>query len=709
MKYNFDRGDIIRRFGKYNTAQILELMDILDLHMAPEAMLRCASYFGSTERRDPTVEELKMLDRLSGISMGEEGVLLSELYTRDPFCAKTYADMMNKRRELRAETDTPISVGEAMRLATAYLERIGRLSPLDKKQFTINQSCALTENTAGLQDTPISLLASDANGASSVHEGDVFLLLHRGNLPFWKYDSLITPLLSSRGVCESAKAVLTVTKEGLFPLLLRRFKGVCYDLSALSASVHSESVENLIEKYSGYPVLVIPKEDAERVCAQARRMGLRPIVFAAATKEARTTFRYSNGKVVSFETDFLRAILSRNLAVARLPSEDKDACGKITHAPTGFHSCRYLDIAPSQRIQLNHEESISAACGKLNFSPYRTALQTALTSILSNTAAGGSLEDEKIAFALRLPSSEMDENRIGQILSAILGIYRIQCELAIPAAASEILSDDTLTEPELCVFSISPVPTLPSEFTQYGSALYCVSPITDEDGLPDFDALRKMIRELAEFCKQGVIRSVRVLCNERITDAVEAMETDTLSFHLTDGAALTGEEIPLAILIESAEKLPYATIGYVTARENAAAEAPSIPIPLFEEALNRGDCYEILILSEQTDVDAFNLSRILGSRGANCINLFDTTPNGIVARAMMSAQLVILCGEYAPEDSEQISFASRVLHEAGGLILRLGSDAKSSPDLADFTLSDGISSDLLAQISLQSQNLKSFS
>jgi hypothetical protein len=76
---------------------------------------------------------------------------------------------------------------------------------------------------------------------------------------------------------------------------------------------------------------------------------------------------------------------------------------------------------------------------------------------------------------------------------------------------------------------------------------------------------------------------------------------------------------------------------------------------------------------------------------------------------MMSAQLVILCGEYAPEDSEQISFAARVLHEAGGRILRVGSDAKSSTDLADLTLSDGISSDLLAQISLQSQNLKSFS
>ena len=709
MKYDFDCGNYVRRFSKYNIAQMAELREVLDLQMTPAMMLLCASYFGSIEKRDPSVEELKMLARLSTIPMGDEEVLLSELYTNDAFCADTYADMMNKRRELRANTDTPISVGEAMNLATAYLKRIGRVSPLDKQVITLNQSSALTEHAAGISGAPVSVSVNNAESTSMVGEGDVFLLIHRGDLPFWKYDSLIEPFLSSRDVCESVKTVLTVPKEGLLPLLMRRFDGVCYHLRALAPSIHSETIENLIGKYSGYRVLAVAHEDADRVAVLARRMGLKPIVFAAATKEARTTFLYTNSKTISYETEFLRTIIAKDLATAKLPNETTDACGEITHTPTGFHSCRYLDHALDQRIQLTNGESVASAYGKLSVSPYRTALQTALTAILSNTVAGGSLEDEKIAFSLCAPSADMDENRMGQILSAILGIYRIQCELAIPAAASEFLTDDSLSEPELCVFSISPSQTISSEFTHQGASLYCISPVMNENGLPDFDALRNMIRELADYCRQGVIRSVRVLCDERITDAVEAMETDSLSFRLTDGMAITGTKIPMAILMESTEKLPYKAIGYVTARENETTKSPAIQIPTFEETLNRGDCYEILILSKQTDSDAINLARILGSRGANCINLFDTTPNGVVCKAMMTAQLVILCGEYTPESSEQISFATRVLHEAGGRILRVGCNQKSSTEIADFTLPSGLSSDLLAQISLQSENLKSFS
>ena len=252
MNYEFDGGNYVRRFRKYNVVQMMELKDLLDLQMAPSELSRCASYFGSTEKRDPTVEELKILDRISTLSMGNENLHLTELYTNDTFCADTYADMMNKRRELCADTETPISVGEAMNLATAYLGRIGKRTSPDGHTITLNHSSALTERAIGITGASVSLSVDDAE----VGEGDVFLLIHRGNLPFWKYNSLIDPLLSSREVCESAKAVLTVPQEGLLPLLLRRFEGVCYHLRALAPSVHAETIEHLIGKYSGYRVLL---------------------------------------------------------------------------------------------------------------------------------------------------------------------------------------------------------------------------------------------------------------------------------------------------------------------------------------------------------------------------------------------------------------------------------------------------------------------
>jgi len=709
MNQASNKGGYVRRFSRYNDAQMQKLKETLRMQMSSEQLGLCAAYFESVEGRDPSVEELMMLDLLAQIPGGIAEITLSELYTNDPNCADTYADMMSKRRELLSDTETPISVGEAMELASAYLERIGKPAQIDGKCVTLGDACPLTENIVGISDASVSVIARDAANAPIIREGNVFMLFHRGSMPFWKYDSLIEPLLSSQEVCESAKFMFTVPKEGLLPMLSRCFDGICYDLRALSPNGSSETVRQLLGKFSGYRVVVLSRENAERVASLARRMEFRPIIFAAAPQEMRTTFLYSDKKF-SFETKLLRALRAKQSAIAKLPDETKDFLGEITHTPFGLYSSRYLDMpSVNQRIKTQNGVSVASACGKLNASPYRTALKTALTAILSNAVAGCSETDSRIAFSLRCPSCDNDEMRIGQILSAILGVYRLQCELAIPAAASEIVTNDSVSEPELCVFSISPSQTLPSEFVRSGASLYCVAPIVNEDGLPDFDALRKMIRELASFCSQGYVESVRVLCNERITDAVQLMETDKLTCRLTDGAALSGAELPLAILLETSAKLPYKVIGQVTDRAVTEVPSSSVQIPAFESTLNRGDSYEILILSKQNDVDAINLSRILNSRGARCANLFDTTPDGIVARAIMRAQLVILCGEYPTCVDEQISFAVRVLHEAGGSILRVGNQRKLSCDIADFVLPRGISEDILSQIAAQSERIKSFS
>ena len=706
MNHEFDYLDTIRRFGKYNEAQIMQLKEMLQLQMTPEQIYRCSRYYGATEKRDPSVEELKMLDRLSSLSLGADDILLTELLTNDSICASTYADMMNKRRELLNDTETPISLGEAAGLATAYLERIGKADKPCEAVVAINQSCVLTENAIGCSDAPVSVTVNNAKNAAKICEGDVFMLIHRGNMPFWKYDSLIAPLLSSNTVYKFAKTVLTVPKEGLLPLLTSRFDGVRYDLGALSPSVHSKTIERLIGKFSGYYVLVIPQKNKEQVASQARRMGFYPIVFATATKAPRTTFLYPDfhglSYEISYDTKFLRSLTTKKTISAKLPNEETDALGEITHTSIGLQSCRYLDSEESgQIVQLQNGVSGASARAKLDVSPFRTALLTALTTIFSTATTGCADANNRIALSLSVPSFDIDENRMGQILSAILGIYRLQCELAIPAAATEILTDDTLAEPELCVFSLSSEKALPSKFVERGSKLYCVSPVMDQNGLPNFDTLRRMIQDLSECCKQGSVKSVRVLCNERITDAVQAMETDPLTFHLTNGAALVGERIPLAIILESDDTLPFTAIGTVTERENWKNDECSLRLPVLSETLNRGDFYEVLILSNQTDVDALNLVRILTHKGAHCTHLFESTPNNIVARAMMGAQLVILCGDCTPAPNEQTSFALRVLHEAGGIVLRVGDCTEITPDMVDFTLKEGISVEILSQISVQ--------
>ena len=697
--------NIIRRFGTYAKSQLIKLKEELGLQIPLDGLRFCADYFRSA-KRDPSVDELRFLNAISTLPPSPDRVLISELHTNDPAMAETYSDMMNKRGELSPNAAQPPSVAELFHLATAYMDRIGVSHGLENVEAEFYPTEAIGINTVGASNskTVLSLTSAKRNA----YHANVLMLIHRGNTPIEKYRDTFSVLLSNQTVRNSCNRIFTVPTEGLLPLLLPIYSGVTFDLGALELDDYPVTPMQLLGSYANCIVLELSQNHAVIVEQFAKECGLLPMRFATLNNSRRVELRCSDTISVDYETDFLRRLMSIQPFAAKLPDEDNAKETNVSMRPVGIYDCGYISNHASAQLASTEVATCSAAHTQLIKNPFRGALRTALASLLATTVGCG-WKSNRFAFSLRYPISSNEADHISEAVSAILGIYRLQCELGIPAMISDVQKDNSISSLELDVYAVSPRQPISSQLTTEGSLLYCVEPSFTANGLPDFAALRKLLKELSHYHEQGLIQSARVFSNQSLADALAEMETKLLTYSLNDPQTLTEEALPLAILLEADAGLPYRAIGSVKPREDTVAPSAELTLPSLENVFNHGGCSEAVIFSERADVDAVILSSILRSMEIRCSLLDEFASEKSFAKALMNAQIAFICGEAKIPMNEQMQFARQVLKMAGGVVLQLGENPHLSTDFADYVLPDGISSEVLQQIAPKIEKNESFS
>ncbi|MBO7274665.1 MAG: hypothetical protein J6V22_07395, partial [Clostridia bacterium] len=119
---------IIRGFRNYTPQQLDQMGRDLKLSMSPQRLSYCASYYRNAAR-DPLIDEMKFLDCfISAQSSLVSSYAPVSLMTNDEFAARTYADMMQKRKTLAPNASYPCTLSEAFGLTTAYLAYAGKPS-----------------------------------------------------------------------------------------------------------------------------------------------------------------------------------------------------------------------------------------------------------------------------------------------------------------------------------------------------------------------------------------------------------------------------------------------------------------------------------------------------------------------------------------------------------------------------------------------------
>ena len=393
----------------------------------------------------------------------------------------------------------------------------------------------------------------------------------------------------------------------------------------------------------------------------------------------------------------MRSLVHLEPIKARLANEDNALC-KISLSCEDPLQNAYIAKTSAPK------EMLCRAVGERLFSASVTVpeerfffhgLYAALLSLSTLAASGCSYQSADLSFSILCPLKETHKETYGETVSALLGLYRVQAELAIPTRTVVFAEDPDLLHPVLSVFASANGTPIPSRLVGEGNGIYLLRPVIGERGLPDFGALRKMLAELTEWRKSGVSASARLLCGETVAQAVKAMENEVFCASVECDPALLEGNCPFGILVEASEELPYPLIGRVKGKETETKEDASPLNRLPSELPLWGAAPEIVLLSKPCDADAYALASKLADKGAD-VKIFTEGSKEVdlLPRAILSSRALLLCGEVTLPEDARIRLALETLRRAGGLCISLGSKSQD----ADLTLLDGILEEELDQL-----------
>lgn len=693
---------VIRNFANIGTEQAEKLRELLSLSMPVEMLKFCGSYYKNQIKRDPYVDEIKMLDML--VSAREKNgafSVLTEFFTNDAFVARTYADLVKKRKQLYPNLARPITLREAANLASEYIHRARGtdkiphfLPSIENVRDCISYpdaNCVTTSHSAlRLRMLPIA--------RTEVTEGDVLILVSSsGNDVQAVFARKISALLGDKELMQYVKGVANVGRGGILQELLNMTDGVQVQLSALSTIGTSVPVTALCDGYMGSKILRVAHQYWSVVTTLLAKSGVRALPFATVKNDTKFVFVRDRKSSFVLDAHFLRTLNRYKPTAARLGNEATLPPDKIAFGGIGGGRCDYLAPETTEQIgEVVHLDGTAcvAASSTPASTPYKTALWSVLAPIASLCACGVSYDKQLLSIALEIPDDLSDERTVGKCIAGVLGLYRAQTELALPTTGRVSIRGiaDSIA-PTLSVWSLAQSKKkMPATFTKSGSFVYAVAPKLDKDGLPDFAALRQLLNQLARFASEGKILSSRTLVGEAVTDGIRKMSLSHTCV-LSDKRVAAEGKVPLCILIESEAELPFAYIGKVHPFIRLPRETVDIPARTELVACDRP---EVVIVATLADSNAMALASLLENRGAH-VSLFTEAEKNAVAlsRAILTTQSLILCNRAKLPETKQIQFALDTLQRAGGILLSLSPTATVEGFVS---LKNGINEEILQKI-----------
>ncbi len=695
---------IIRNFANIGLSQAEKLREQLTLSMPAEMLKFCGAYYKNQVKRDPFVDEIKMLDMLVSARENDGSfVALTEFLTNDAFVARTYSDLLKKRKQLYPNLSRPCTLREAANLATEYIRRARGETPKMRYMPSVeNVRDGITYPDATCIAAPNSTLRLRLLplARTELAEADTLILMSPAkddSQSVFRRKSAV--LLHDKELMQYVKGVSTIGQGGILRELLNITDGVLIQLSALSPIGTSVPVTTLGEGFEGCRILRVAPHHWNIVTTILAKGGIRALPFASIKKEPQFVFVRDSQSSFALDAHFLRTLNYYSGACAKLADESAISPDTISFGGIGGGKCAYL--TPETATQIGEVVDIdSTACVSASAAPkgahYKTALWSVLAPVASLCACGMPYSAQSLFIALEIPERLTDSATLGGCMSTILGLYRAQTELGLAATGGIPIR----TAKDSCLPSVSVWATAQniqkaaSTFTKSGSFVYAVTPKLDKDGLPDFSALRQMLMQITQLAQEEKILSVRTLIGEAVTDGIRKMSL-THTCVLSNKSIAAEGKLPLCVLIESEEDLPLCLVGKVQPYRRLPQESFEIPERTDLIACERPD---IVIVSTLTDSNAMALAAHLEERGAH-VSLFAEPEKDAVAlsRAILTTQTLILCQNAKLPETKQMEFALDSLRRAGGILLSL---SKNVAPEGFIPLKNGIDEEILQKICL---------
>ena len=304
--------------------------------------------------------------------------------------------------------------------------------------------------------------------------------------------------------------------------------------------------------------VVINREDLEKFNEYAKEENLESTVVAEVTDNRRLTMTWRGQTILDISRDFLdtNGLTQKVNAFIKEPEsinyerefksidlkdkwlenlEDLNVCSQkamVEKFDSTVGACTVLmpfggkrQLTPVEGMvaKIPVEKGITDTCSLMTYgfdpylssnSPYHGALYAVIHSVAKIVAMGGSYENIRLTFQEYFEKLDKEAVRWGKPLSSLLGAFRVQKELQIPAIGGKDSMSGTFEDmdvpPTLISFAVTTENVkniISPEFKKAKSKVLLVKIKKDENNLPDFEDLKSKYETVYKAVKSGKILS----------------------------------------------------------------------------------------------------------------------------------------------------------------------------------------------------------
>lgn len=220
----------------------------------------------------------------------------------------------------------------------------------------------------------------------------------------------------------------------------------------------------------------------------------------------------------------------------------------------------------SAPVTLPNGTTVYSLFAKGGSKDFTKGINTLLDTVFALLARG--LDREKIGLCIKYGfpmSAELDgETRLGKSLALFLGAYRVMIELCIPDARAEAIMLDAKESSLLCAAYSDETPKkISNDLFDGEGELYLLSFNRGENGMPDFESVRKMCKYLGALINEGKALSVRFF-DGALSKELRQTESEEYAVQINEGADGICTQ---GFIIRSSAALSAKVIGKVIQKE----------------------------------------------------------------------------------------------------------------------------------------------
>jgi len=414
--------------------------------------------------------------------------------------------------------------------------------------------------------------------------------------------------------------------------------GLVIDLDAVPKKYEGlDGTELAISESQERMAVVVAAEDESNFADYARAENLEVTKVAEVTGDRRLVMRWRGKAIVDISRDFLNTSGVRQTTTVKVaaPREEKDYFAaqpaavkdKAGIKDAWLANLANLNVASQKGLVERFDSSIGAATVLMPFggerqatpaegavaklpvlegetttgtimtygynpqigkwSPFHGAMYAVVEAVTKVVALGGDWRRTRLTLQEYFEKLGRDPLRWGKPFSALLGAYRAQKELGVPAIGGKDSMSGTFMDmnvpPTLVAFAVCPVDVrqvVSQEFKQAGSTVVLVQAPRDADGLPDFVALKRNYAAIHALIQAGGVLASYTVRNGGVAAAVSKMAFgNNIGVVLAadvDREALFAPDYGSVVLELAAGTDPAAALAGVSWRELGRTQAKAV-------------------------------------------------------------------------------------------------------------------------------------